>query len=152
MLQFGRDIELAMKERKFKLCERCSSEVTYLGSGKYQCTKCGHVVLDDFGKVKNYIEENGPAPAPVIAAATGVSMEIIGQMLKEGRVEIPEGSEYYVQCEKCGCDIRYGRFCPSCIKETASDIKRMLQADMGEKPKQPEGKGTKLHFADRRLR
>ena len=151
MTILGKSVEDMLKERKFSICERCGGKVQYLDSGRYQCTVCDHMVMDDFGKVKAYLEENGPAAAPVIAAATGVSPETINQMLKDGRVEIPDDSEYYVQCEKCGCNIRYGRFCPGCVAELARGMNAMFRMDAGAKPKKEfnQDKG-KLHFIDKR--
>ena len=73
----------------------------------------------------------------VIADETGVPMKHLNLMLREGRVEIPDGSSYYIRCESCGCSIRYGRFCPDCVRRTASDLRQAFYvAEMGEKPKQ----------------
>ena len=69
-----------------------------------------------------------------IADATGVSENIIRQYLRDGMLEIPEGSPIYIKCEKCGCDIRSGRWCPSCAAKLSSDMKGMF-AGIGDKPK-----------------
>jgi len=148
----GQDLETLLIENKPTKCELCGEKVYYLDGGQYQCRNCEHIMLDDFGKVKEYIEAHGPAPAMVIESATGVKQEVIDFFLKKGRVEIPEGSKYYIKCEKCRCSIRYGRFCPDCIKETAGGLKAFFSEEVGEKPKiewNPERKG-KIHFIDRR--
>lgn len=73
----------------------------------------------------------------VIADETGVPMKHLNLMLREGKVEIPDGSSFYIKCESCGCSIRYGRFCPDCVRRTASDLRQAFYvAEMGEKPKQ----------------
>lgn len=148
-------IEEALKGRKFFKCECCGYEVRYLDGGKYQCILCGHIVLDDFGKVKMYIEQKGPAPAKVIAEATGVDPKVIDQFLKEGRIKLPEESVYYVKCEKCGCNILYGRFCTECIKATAYGLAALLRSDVGERPKnsskivEHKEASPKMHFINR---
>lgn len=117
-------------------CSKCKSPLFYKGSGKYACQSCGNVEYDDFGKVKAYLDEHGVSSMGIISAETGVSMEKLHVMLREGRVEIPDGSKYYIKCEKCGCSIRYGRYCPDCARRIAAELNQAFYiADMGEKPK-----------------
>ncbi len=122
-------------------CQVCGGKLEYKGRGAYQCTSCGKVSLDTFGKVRTYIEEHGPSPATEISLATGVRIAVIEDYLKHGRLEIPENSEVFIKCEKCGCEIRYGRFCPECAKSLANDVKKaFLVEDVGECPKRMSGK------------
>lgn len=138
----------------FIRCNICKDRVQFVGGGKYKCQSCGNIVADDFGKVKEFLEENGPSPAIVISTETGVSTQVIERFLKEGRIEIPEGSPYFIKCEKCGADIRYGRYCNSCIKQLAGAIKGVLDEEIKEMPKvewvERSDKGEKMYFLDRR--
>ena len=73
---------------------------------------------------------------------------LIEHFLKKGRLEIPEGSDFYITCEKCGCHIRYGRYCPECTLKTVTGLKSLFHEDMGERPKShihTSNKG-KMHF------
>lgn len=81
--------------------------------------------------------------------ATGVPQVLIKLFLKKGKLEIPENSKYYLKCEKCGCSIRYGRYCPECVKELAGGIKAVFSEDAGEKPKYDDSKTGKLHYMKR---
>ena len=75
----------------------------------------------------------------------------IDSYLKKGMVEIPDGSKFYLNCEKCGCEIRYGRYCPECAKSEVVNNLRSSYQDVGERPKQrynPEMSG-KMHFINR---
>lgn len=137
-------LEKLIIENKPIKCGECGNRVSYVSGGKYQCEVCGHEELDDFGKVKEYLDENGPTPALIIAKATGVRPEVIEMFLKKGRLEIPEGSKYYLECEKCGCSIRYGRFCPTCMKTLTGDKYCLFSEDAGEKPK--HDMSGKMHF------
>lgn len=122
-------------------CKNCGGKLEYKGSGRYKCQICGTIKLDNFGKVREYIEENGPASAMEISMATGISVTQIGEYLRKGRLEVPENSNVFIHCERCGCDIRYGRFCPECARELANDVKRaFLAEDVGERPKKIRGK------------
>lgn len=128
-------------------CSKCGGEVEFRGHGEYRCKVCGNVETDDFGKVKKYLNENGPTPALIIAENTGVGIDRINQFLKQGRVEIPENSEVYIRCEKCGTEIRFGRFCPACASKLSKDLKGVFE--VGEVPKRKSNSDGKMHFLDR---
>lgn len=131
-------------------CKKCKGKLFYVGGGKYKCEVCEEEYYDDFGKVKVFLEENGPSSAVLISEKTGVSREIIGLFLRTGKVEIIENSDYYINCEKCGCDIRYGRYCPRCSREVYNGIMGLFHEDAGECPKLPAKKEGKMHFLDKR--
>ena len=129
-------------------CE-CGGKLFHIGGGKYECQICNKIVLDDFGKVKQFLEENGPLPMIVISQGTGVSIEILEGLLKDGRLEIPENSKYFLGCEKCGCAIRSGRYCIDCARALAHGIHKIYYNEVGDKPKDKRLKG-KLHFINKK--
>ncbi len=69
-------------------CSACSGPMLHKGSGLYECQKCGKEYLSDFGKIKRYLEENGPSDALEIAQETGVNRKVIAELLREGRMQI----------------------------------------------------------------
>ena len=143
------ELERVFLEHKPIKCERCKGKLEYIGSGKYECENCKCIMMDDFGKLKAYIDEHGPTTVMELSVMTGVKKSLIESFLKKGRLEIPEGSDFYITCEKCGCSIRYGRYCPDCISETAKGLKMFFHEDMGERPKgNPNHKG-KMHFLNK---
>lgn len=144
-LQFRGKMQGASYKKKIK-CPDCEASMIYIYGEMYECPDCGCRSLSDFGKVKKFLEDKGPQSAIVISDATGVSVEIINEFLRDGRVEIPDGSEQYIKCQKCGADIRYGRFCPDCIKKISGNISKALWTpEAGEKPKKKNIDG-KMHF------
>lgn len=134
------EIDWEIKPSKCTVCDGC---VEYKGNGEYICTSCGNIELDDMGKVRHYIEENGPSKATEISRGTGVEISKINKFLKQGKIEIPDGSGPYIKCERCGCDIRYGRFCPACASKLCNGVRSAF--DMGEVPKKKENSG-RMHF------
>lgn len=146
------DLYKLLAKNKPVRCERCDGKMSYVFSGKYKCSVCGYETLDDFGKIKEFLEEYGPSSAAVISRATGVHSDVIEMLLKKGKVEIPEGSDYYLKCEKCGCSIRYGRYCPSCVKGIAGGIKTAFHEEVGERPKYEVSSemSGKMHFLNRK--
>ena len=121
-------------------CSACGGKMKYIGAGQYQCYNCENIELDDFGKVKAFLDENGPSPAVIVADCTGIPIDIVNEFLKEGRLEIPEGSSVYIKCESCGCAIRFGRFCPECLKSSTNSLKGVFfNPDVGERPRYNPG-------------
>ena len=151
-VELMQDWETMFMESKPVECSDCKGKMKYIGSGTYQCEKCKKEEKDAFGKVKEYLNEHGPTPIVVLQEETGVHQSLLQAFLRNGSLEIPEGSKYYLGCQKCGCSIRYGRFCPECTRELAGGIKTAFNADMGERPKTVTGDGSKMHFLNRKKR
>ena len=95
-------------------CEKCGGVMVFKGLGEYQCEDCGELAYDDYGKVRAYIEEHKGATAFQIEEAIGVSQKTIRRLLRDGRLEVAEGSRTFLHCELCDKPIRSGRFCPEC--------------------------------------
>lgn len=144
------EAEKLLMDRRPIFCKQCGGKLFYQNSGEYRCEDCEATELDDFGKIKRFLEKNGPSPATEIAEETGVALEIINLYLKNGRLEIPENSKYYIKCERCGCALRFGRFCYGCAKELVGQLNSAMFEEMGEKPKSGgiNEKG-KMHFLER---
>lgn len=111
------DIERLLLPDKYnipRVCEKCGGVMVFKGVGEYQCEDCGELAYDDYGKVRNYIEEHKGATAAQIEEAIGVSQKTIRLLLREGRLEVTEDSRMFLHCEICDKSIRSGRFCPEC--------------------------------------
>lgn len=114
-------------------CEKCGCmRLQYKGVGEYKCEECGYFMYDDYGKVRNYIEKNPGATASEVSSATGVSKDKIRHLLREDKIQIAPGSVTFLHCEKCGVEIRSGKYCTSCQK-LVSD-KEMLEKASARKP------------------
>lgn len=134
-----------------KSCQRCGRIFNYSGFGHLYCPACKKIDDDAFQKVKDYIFENGVATALEVSEATDISMRHIERYLREGRLEIPEGSPIYIKCEKCGADIRSGRFCQECATRMSAELRMALDFDdyqVGDKPKAKKQDG-KMRFLSR---
>lgn len=128
-------------------CPKCKAECREEDSQTYRCTKCGHQELTDFGKVRTFLDEHGKSTAMEIARVTGVPIGKIHSFLRNGRLEIPEDSDMYIGCKRCGTDIRYGKYCPEC-----ADIlkKELLDAfDLGTVGAVPKHVNGKMQFLNR---
>ena len=122
------------------VCPNCDILMKYKHGGLFVCEKCGAEQLNDFGKVKKYLNEHGPTNAIELAANTGVRRSRIGEFLRLGKVEIPEGSATFIHCKSCGTAMRFGNYCANCVH-----TKNIQGAYIGDTPKKvPE----KMRFLD----
>lgn len=97
-----------------RVCKACGGVMIFKGVGEYRCENCQEVDYDDYGKVRLYIEEHRGATAAQIEQAVGVPQRTIRRLLKDGRIEVAEGSKTFLRCEICGKSIRSGQYCPEC--------------------------------------
>jgi predicted amidophosphoribosyltransferase len=109
-----------------KLCPDCGTKMKYIYGEMFECPTCGKKQLSDFGLVREYLDSHGPQPAIIISEATGVSVDVIDHFLRQGRVEIPDGSGVYIKCQSCGADIRYGRYCPECMAKMSKSWAKLF--------------------------
>ena len=104
----------ALKYGRPAACSKCGGELKYTGVGEYECTECRNLELDDYGKVRSYIEKNHGATQSQVSLATGVSVNKIRQMLRDEKIEVAATSHVFLHCEICGTEIRSGKYCPAC--------------------------------------
>ena len=128
-------------------CEHCQRLFNYPGFGSKYCPECLKIDEANRDKVKEFLREHGNANMYEISLATGISEKDIKQYLRDGMLEIPEGSPVYIKCEACGCDIRSGRWCPACAARLSTDLKGVL-VSVGEVPK--ENMKGKMRFLGKR--
>jgi len=106
----------------------------FKGVGEYQCEDCQYVDYDDYGKVRLYIEEHKGATAAQIEEAVGVPQRTTRRLLKDGRIQVAEGSKTFLRCELCGKTIRFGQYCPECEVK----VHRELEAQQREQRRKKE--------------
>jgi len=127
-------------------CRNCKRLFKYPGFGNKYCPDCMKIDEENREKVKAFLRENGQSNMYEISLGTGVSEKDIKQYLRDGMLEIPEGSPIYIKCESCGCPIRSGRWCPDCAKRLEEDLKGTY-VGVGEVPKMyVDGR---MHFLNR---
>ncbi|MHB8063910.1 MAG: MerR family transcriptional regulator [Ruminiclostridium sp.] len=102
-------------------CRRCGRMYNYIG-GPPICIDCKNADEVIFKKVKEYLYEKPGSSLSQVSMDLEVSVEKIRMFLKEGRLEITEGSNIILECERCGKAIRTGRFCDECQNQVSNDI------------------------------
>jgi len=131
-------------------CENCGTLFNYAGFGGKYCSNCRSIDTDNRNAVKTYLRTHGNANMYEISLATGIPEKLVKQYLREGMLEIPQGSGVYIKCEMCGCDIRSGRWCPSCAAKLSVGVKGNY-VGVGDVAHDPAGPG-KMRFLGRKDR
>ena len=133
-----------------QFCKVCGGVMVFKGVGEYHCEECKAVDYDDYGKVRLYIEEHPGANAAQVEENTGVSQKIIRRLLKDGRIEVAEGSKSFLRCEVCGKSIRSGQFCPECETKVHHRMEEQQRA-INKKSAKGVGLGQKGDEGQRRF-
>ena len=129
------------------ICEECGGAYEYQGAGEYKCKDCGHVAYDDYGKVRKFIDEHGPAPYHVVKKATGVNGKLVREYLDTPNTE----KSFDRKCSKCGCRIASGRLCSACQKMEGRVPSLDDDFEYGKREEPKEKKRSGVHFvADRK--
>ena len=125
------------------ICEKCSGIMRYRGSGAYMCEDCESIVLDDFGKVKNFLEKRGPSNIMEIAYATGLERSTVAKMLMDGRIQVVQSSMESKTCLNCGIPIAHGKYCSNCALVVAKRHKKKMAE---EEKKKKQNDSSRMRF------
>lgn len=126
-----------------RICEKCNGAYEYMGAGEYKCKNCGNIAYDDYGKVRKFIEEHGPAPYHVVKNATGVNGKLVREYL-----DTPNGErDIELKCKSCGRYIPSGTLCSACAGEgvhTPAVSDKKIQPSKPSTP--PADNKSGIHF------
>ena len=75
-------------------CSVCGHKLFYAGRGSYVCEDCKNVEYDDFGRIDQYLEANGPTSAPVISRALGIPIGKVRELIAQGRLEPIQSADH----------------------------------------------------------
>ncbi|NLM12279.1 MAG: MerR family transcriptional regulator [Epulopiscium sp.] len=106
-------------------CERCGKLFEYNGISNY-CPICMQYDEANFQKIKEYLGEHPKATVIQVATDLDIPLKMIKKYLREGRLEIVEAENFFLECEKCGAPIKTGRFCEQCTRDLDSNVKRII--------------------------
>ncbi|WP_130805940.1 MerR family transcriptional regulator [Senegalia massiliensis] len=132
-----------------KNCKKCGKIYNY--DGFNICYHCRRKEEEMFFTVREYIYSNTKADIREVSEATGVSTKKILEFLRQGKLEIKEGSNLILDCERCSKPIKTGRFCKECANEIEKELKGAFKKDNIDNSEQNSYRtGNKLNVKNRR--
>lgn len=134
---------------ELKNCKKCGKLFSPNASEKV-CPVCRNEEEEKFQKVKEYLWDNPNATVEEVHEATGVEEELIIKFVKEDRL-IAEGIDIdmLLECERCGTQIKSGRFCESCKEELVSGLSGDKDKKKKDKKKDKKSKQQQMYTKDR---
>lgn len=127
-------------------CAKCGRLFNYMG-GPPICQACREKEEESFQVVKDYIYEHKDANMMQISNETGVSTKLIERFIKEGRLILTEDSPIFLRCEKCGKEVKTGRFCSDCSRSLSNEMRMSSTPPKEESPSKP--KSEKMRFLNK---
>lgn len=114
-------------------CDLCGKLFLYNGTSVI-CPNCFGDEDKQFEIVKNYLWENPNASLQQVCEDTGVKEQRVLKYLREGRIQLSDGSELKLHCELCGIEIEHGRICSACSRELEKSVQMTKGGVKKEEP------------------
>ncbi|MBR2215777.1 MAG: flagellar protein [Selenomonadaceae bacterium] len=119
---------------KIKNCPGCNQ--LYIETGQHMCRECYALREEKARVVIRYVKDHPKATVEEIVEATEIELEVIQQLIKEGRLE-EVGLKIAYPCSRCGKPILRGKICPECkasLHKALTKVKAAIEAnEMREK-------------------
>lgn len=122
-----------------KSCKICGKLFQQIGFSD-TCLDCMEQDEKDFQRIREYIHEHGRPSIFEVASNLDMTMSKIKKYLREGRLEIVEKINSFLDCEICGKPIQSGKYCDDCFKQVNHDFKSIYAGKAGT------GSNAKLNF------
>lgn len=130
----------------FRNCKKCGVLFDSVNESRL-CSECTKQDDEVFMTVKSFIYENPGATISEVASSLEISVTRIKRYLREGRLEIIEKHNLFLECEKCGVAIQTGRFCTACTTEFFNELKNSDNPQIRQKVDK-EADGIRFLFRD----
>ena len=98
-------------------CPDCGCDLIKQREGEYKCPQCKKTYLDDFGKIRTFLEENPNASIQDIVNNVKVPRRVINEYIDYCHLEYSGSSYGYSVCQYCGATLRCGTICPACAEK-----------------------------------
>lgn len=125
---------------------QCGEEYTYAGLGRYVCKRCHSEFLNEYGRVREFVDKYGTNYNMLeVAEITKVPKRLIDIFVKDGRFDTVKRQR---RCAVCHNPIDKGQYCNKCalrqIKEQLDTPKHV----MGSIHVQDDMKGA-MHYINK---
>lgn len=127
-----KDVITIMLEDKPLQCDKCYSRLYYDEEGVYTCVECGRSFRDDFAKIKEYIEGHENCTPEDVARETIIDVDVVKALLDEDTFNLLPWDKYFLECTKCGCAIKSGRYCQWCQQGFGNGILAAFACDSAD--------------------
>ncbi|HKL12605.1 MAG TPA: TIGR03826 family flagellar region protein [Halanaerobiales bacterium] len=129
-------------------CKKCGKIYQYDGTHKI-CLECRRKEEEDFEKVKEFLRNNPNSSIKKVSEETGVEKKIILEFIKDERLIAGDIElEVTLKCERCGREIKHGKYCEKCIADMKKEIDEISSKKENDDKNQRK-KRENMHVRDR---
>lgn len=126
-------------------CKGCGRLFNVMNNSRL-CPNCIRQLEDKFQEVKKYLDENPNASIEMVSQDNEVSVKQIKQWVREERLIFAEGSSVTIDCEKCGVQIRTGRYCDACKFKITNNLMSAMDRPKIQEPKKAVHDRDRMRF------
>jgi uncharacterized protein len=105
---------------ELKNCKLCGKVYT-IGGFTQVCPQCKEQDEFDFDKIREYLYIHPGAKIFEVVSDLRLGVNKIKRYLREGRLEVVEENNVFLQCEMCGDPIHSGKYCEKCLHKSHHD-------------------------------
>jgi len=128
-------------------CE-CGGRYSYKGLGVYVCDGCGKEFLNEYAKVREFIDVYGTNYSILeISEQTGVSKKMIDLFVNEGKFAMVERTR---RCINCGSPVTSGDLCDRCKLLKPTDDPTPKKQMFGYSRNNYDERGKMHYFNDKK--
>lgn len=132
-------------------CKKCGKIFNY-AAGQPVCAECKKELEVKFKDTRQYIRRNPQSSIQSVSEECGIEVKQIKQWIREERLSFSKDSDIGIECEKCGANIKTGRFCAACKSDTLKDLNSVRHPVNGsaiEKVPERDNKSTGMHYMNK---
>lgn len=108
------------------------------------CASCIEQEDQLFLVVRDYLRANPDAFMDEVIKETGVAMEMLIEMIKDGRIILADNPNINYPCERCGRPTQRGRLCVACAKDMVNSLSEASKS-LREKVDKPSNRDRGYH-------
>ena len=123
-------------------CKRCGR--IYNRVRRDICVNCIGDEDKAFQTVRKYLREHRDATMENVVESTGVELDLIVDMIRDGRIILRDNPNLTYECDRCGKPTQSGRYCTTCTQELASNLSGA--AEEVRKQRDTENQGRSGYF------
>lgn len=101
-------------------CRRCGR--VYNRIGRDLCPECVKDEDEAYKVVRPYLRQHPNTHMTQLSEDTGVSEDLIVEMIRDGRLILSNHSNLFYSCERCGGPTQSGKYCPACAEEMSGSF------------------------------
>lgn len=124
-------------------CKRCGR--IYNRIRRDICVNC---IADEdtaFQTVRKYLRGHRDATMENVVAGTGVELDLIVDMIRDGRIILRDNPNLTYECDRCSKPTQSGRYCTRCTQELTANLSGA--AEEVRKARGAESKGRSRYFS-----